>query len=177
MNSARHTRLIALLFFLGIAPSSMSIAEETPDSRTVLGQRNVKLADGAQALRDGDAEEGIRLTLLGLAAAQGRRERQAALGNLCAGYLLLRQFDEAIDYCDQALEESDRNWRVYNNRALIYLELKRFDDAEADIARGQELAPNAKSLKVVKGMLLDETNPVLPNIVIDDRREPADDES
>ena len=121
MNSARHTRLIALLFFLGIAPSSMSIAEETPDSRTVLGQRNAKLADGAQALRDGDAEEGIRLTLLGLAAAQGRRERQAALGNLCAGYLLLRQFDEAIDYCDQALEESDRNWRVYNNRSLVYL--------------------------------------------------------
>jgi tetratricopeptide (TPR) repeat protein len=177
MNSARHTRLIALLFFLGIAPSSMSIAEETSDSRTVLGQRNAKLADGAQALRDGDAEEGIRLTLLGLAAAQGRRERQAALGNLCAGYLLLRQFDEAIDYCDQALEESDRNWRVYNNRALVYLELKRFDDAKADIARGQELAPNAKSLKIVKGMLLDETNPVSPIIVIDDRREPADDES
>jgi len=173
MNIARTHRLIALLIF-GIASPSVSIADETPDSRTVLGPRNRQLADGAQALLDGDAEEGVRLTLLGLSAAQGRRERQAALGNLCAGYLLLEQLDEAVRYCDQALAENERNWRVHNNRALIYLKLKRFEEAEADIARGQELAPNARTLKVVKGMLLDETHPVSPNIVIDDRREPDD---
>ena len=66
---------------------------------------------------------------------------------------------------------------MYNNRALVYLKLERFEEAEADIVRGQELAPSARTLKVVKGMLLDETNPVSPNIVIDDRREPTDDES
>ena len=49
--------------------------------------------------------------------------------------------------------------------------------AEADVIRGQELSPNAKNLKIVKGMLLDETNPVSPNIVIDDRRGPVDDEN
>ncbi len=176
MNIARSQRLIALLI-LGITSPGMLIADETPDSRTVLGPRNAELADGAQALREGDGEEGVRLTHLGLAAALGRRERQAALGNLCAGYLLLDQFDEAIGYCDQALAENDRNWRVYNNRALVYLRLGRFEEAEADIVRGQELAPNARTLKVVKGMLLDETNPVSPNIIIDDRREPTDDES
>ncbi len=176
MNIAGYHRLIALLFF-GIASSSMSIAEQSSDSRTVLGPSNPRLADGAQALLEGDAEEGVRLTLLGLAVAHGRRERQAALGNLCAGYFLLEQFDDAIGYCDQALAENDRNWRVYNNRALVYLKLERFEEAEADIARGQELAPSARTLKVVKGMLLDETNPVSPNIIIDDRREPTDDES
>ncbi len=176
MNIARSHRLIALLIF-GITSPSMLIADETPDSRTVLGPRNPDLANGAQALLEGDAEEGVRLTRLGLAAALGRRERQAALGNLCAGYLLLDQFDEAIGYCDQALAENDRNWRVYNNRALVYLRLARFEEAEADIVRGQELAPNARTLKVAKGMLLDETDPVSPSIVIDDRREPADDES
>ncbi len=176
MNIARSHRLIALLI-LGITSPGMLIADETPDSRTVLGPRNPDLANGAQALLKGDAEEGVRLTRLGLAAAFGRRERQAALGNLCAGYLLLDQFDEAIGYCDQALAENDRNWRVYNNRALVYLRLGRFEEAEADIVRGQELAPNARTLKVAKGMLLDETDPVSPSIVIDDRREPADDES
>ena len=68
MNIAGYCRLIALLFF-GIASSSLSIAEESPDSRTVLGPRNPHLADGAQALLEGDAEKGVRLTLLGLAAA------------------------------------------------------------------------------------------------------------
>ncbi len=176
MNIARSQRLIALLIF-GITSPGMLIADETPDSRTVLGPRNAELADGAQALREGDGEEGVRLTLMGLAAAHGQRERQAALANLCAGYLLLDQIDEAIAYCDKALAENDRNWRAYNNRALAYVKLKRFEEAEADIARGQELAPNARSLKVVKGMFLDETQPVSPNIVIDDRRESADDES
>ncbi len=176
MSIARHGLQIALLF-VGIAASNSLLADESPDSRTVLGPSNADLADGAQALRDGDGEEGVRLTLKGLAAAHGPRERQAALANLCAGYLLLDQVDEAIAYCDKALAENDRNWRAYSNRALAYMKLKRFEEAEADIVRGQELAPNAKSLKVVKGMLLDETNPVSPNIVIDDRREPPDDES
>ena len=176
MSIARHGLQIALLF-IGIAAPNSLLADETADSRTVIGPTNANLADGAQALRNGDSEEGVRLTLKGLAAAHGTRERQAALANLCAGYLLLDQVDEAIAYCDKALAENDRNWRAYNNRALAYMKVKRFEEAEADIVRGQELAPNAKSLKVVKGMLLDETNPVSPSIVIDDRREPADDES
>ena len=56
MNIAGYRRLVALVF-LGIASSSMSIAEESPDSRTVIGPRNPHLADGAQALLEGDAEE------------------------------------------------------------------------------------------------------------------------
>ncbi len=174
MTITRHRRSIVLL--LGIVAVNFATADEMPDARTIIGPSNIKLADGAQALREGDGEEGVRLTLLGLASAQGQRERIVALANLCAGYLLLDQTEEALGYCDRALAENDRNWHVYNNRALVYLRLKRFEEAEDDIVRGQELAPNSKSLKVVKGMFLDETSPVLPNIIIDDRREPVDDE-
>ncbi len=35
---------------------------------------------------------------------------------------------------------------------------------------GQEINPNARTLKVVKGMFLDATHPVSPNIIIDDRK-------
>jgi len=175
MNIALHIRLLALL--LGsIVPTSALLADDEADSRTVIGPRNTALADGAQALMDGDVEKGVQLTLRGLVLAQGQRERQAALSNLCAGYLMLGQVDEALANCDKALADNNRNWRAYSNRALVYIELGRFDDAEADVIRGQELAPNAKNLKIVKGMLLDETDPVTPNIVIDDRRGPVDDE-
>jgi len=160
----------------GVVIATASLANETPDSRTVMGPRNPQLADGATALKAGKIEDGVRLTLLGLEKAQGQRERTAALANLCAGYLLLGQLDESLGYCDQAIAVNDRNWRAYNNRALVYMELDRYEDAEADIIRGQELAPSAKTLKVAKGMLLDETQPVSPNIIIDDRREPAEDE-
>ena len=141
----------------------------TSDSRTVLGSANPALTDGAVALRNGDGERGIELTLQGLAVAHGRRERQAALSNLCAGYILLEKELEAISYCDSALAENDRNWRAYSNRALAYLRLGRFDEAAANIERGQELAPHAHSLKVVKSMLLDVMQPVEPIITIDDR--------
>ena len=169
------SRLLTLVL-VGAFVASTSIADETSASKTVMGPRNPNLASGADALKGGDIEEGIRLTLMGLKSARGQREQTSALSNLCAGYMMLGQLDESLGYCDQAIAVNDRNWRAYNNRALVYLELNRFDEAEADVARGQELAPNAKTLKEVKGMLLDETHPVSPNIIIDDRRESADDE-
>ena len=153
-----------------------TLADLTPDSKTVIGPRNPNLANGADALREGDIDEGVRLTLLGLKSAHGRREKTAALSNLCAGFMLLGELEHSLGYCDRAIEVNNRNWHAYNNRALVYMELDRYEDAEADVIRGQELAPGAKSLKVVKGMLLDETHPVSPNIIIDDRRDPDEDE-
>lgn len=169
------SRLVALLIAC-VVIATTSLADQTPDSKTVLGPRNPHLADGATALKAGDIEDGVRLTLLGLEYAQGQRERSAALSNLCAGYMLLGNLDDSLDYCNRAVAENDRSWRAHNNRALVYMELERYEEAEADIIRGQELAPNAKNLKVAKGMLLDETQPVTPNIIIDDRREPTEDE-
>jgi len=176
MHSVKRIPLI-VLYLVGAATLNPVFAEVSAQAKTVIGPTNPDLAAGAEALRLGKAEQGVRLTRLGLAAAQGRRERQAALSNLCAGYVLLQQYDTALTYCDMALKENERNWRAYNNRALAYVKLKRFAEAEADIARGQELQPNAWSLKVVKGMLLDETQPVAPNIVIDDRQGPDGDET
>lgn len=141
------------------------------DARTVIGPDNVDLYDGAQALMAGDAEAGVRLTLSGLGMANTRKERLTAFGNLCAGYVLLDELDTALDYCNRALEISDRHWRSYSNRALIFVKKKRYSEAEADIRAGLELAPNSRQLKVVRSMLLDATDPVTPRIIIDDRRQ------
>ena len=168
------TRLIVLIV-AGLVMTT-TVADQTPDTKTVMGPRNVNLADGADALKKGDIDEGVRLTLLGLETAYGLREKTAALSNLCAGYMMLGEFERSLGYCNQAIEVTDRNWRAYNNRALVYMELDRFEEAEADVIRGQELAPTAHTLKEVKGMLLDETHPVSPNIIIDDRRDPDEDE-
>lgn len=165
-----------LLFMLS---SSIAVADRSPDaeSRTVIGPRNPNLTNGAEALLAGDVEEGVRLTEMGLRLAQGRRERRAGLENLCAGYVLLTQYDKALEICNLAVEENENSWRAYNNRALLFVRLQRFADAEADLAAGQELAPNSTKLKEVRGLLLDETQPVRPHIVIDDRRSTADDDA
>lgn len=159
-----------LLLLLLICAAAASASEE---SKTVLGPSNANLAKGAEALRTGDAEEGLRLTRLGLAVAANHRERVSGLSNLCAAHAMLQQWELALPYCDEALKLNDRNWRTYNNRALVFIKLKRYEEAEADILKGQELAPNSRTLKTVRAMLLDETDPVSPSIIIDDRRAPG----
>ena len=145
-------------------------ADVEADSKTVIGPRNLYLYDGANALMAGNPEEGVSLTLRGLEVAHGLREKKIAHANLCAGFLLLGQAETALVHCDWVLERDPNHWRSYNNRALVYLRLQRFDESEADIRKGQELNPRSEKLKEVKGMYLDEVQPVDEEITIDDRR-------
>ena len=148
----------------------IGIAGQAQESSTVLGPANVPLQDGADALRVGDAEEGVRLTHLGLSQASNARERQTAQSNLCAGYALLGRYQEGLSYCEAVIEVNDRHWRALSNRALIYIKLRRFDEADADLTAGEAISPNSKVLQAVRKMYRDATNPVAPSVVIDDRR-------
>jgi len=172
----RHKKYWHILPIVALLAASQ--AASTEQSKTVLGPKNINLYDGANALMAGDGEEGVRLTLLGLELAQGARERKVGHSNLCAGYLIIDQPDTALVHCNWVLERDPRHWRTYNNRALVYMRLERYEEAEEDIRRGQELRPDSKNLKIVKGMYLDETKPVTPRVEADDRRsapeEPGD---
>lgn len=168
----RTTRRLSCLVLLCL-PLAWS-ALHGQESKTVIGPGNIDLQDGAKLLMAGDAEEGVRRTLLGLDYASTPRERISGLSNLCAGYVLLKQYEEAVSWCDQALAIDDRYWRALANRALAYLQLKRLEEAEADIVLAEEIAPGARSVRLVRSMLLDVTDPVEPRVVIDDRRQEAD---
>ena len=113
------------------------------------------------ALRAGDAVEGVRLTERGLRSASNERDRLAGYSNLCAGLVILDRYEEALESCNTAIAINNRHWRSYNNRALAYLKLGRYSEAERDIQRGQELNPDARTLKVVKSMYLDAVDPVI----------------
>jgi tetratricopeptide (TPR) repeat protein len=140
-------------------------------NKTVIGPNNVALSDGAAALRAGEAKEGVRLTLLGLSQALGPRERKTAKSNLCAGYTLLQNYTTALEYCDEVLLDDDRYWAAYSNRALIYIKLRRFEEADQDHIKGEALRPNGKTLKAVRKMYLDAVHPVAPIVIIDDRQD------
>jgi tetratricopeptide (TPR) repeat protein len=155
----------ALIASILLAPASRS-----EENKVVIGPRNLDLHEGAQELMAGNAEDGVELTLRGLQTAQGKRETEAALSNLCAGYIMINELDTALNYCNQLISANEKHWRGRNNRALIYVMKKEYGKAEQDLLIGQEINPNASTLKVVKGMLLDATKPVTPNIIIDDRK-------
>lgn len=136
----------------------------------VIGSRNPDLYEGARALLAGRNEDGIRLTLEGLKAANGKKEEEVALSNLCAGYTNLGDFQSALKYCDILLQRNDQLWRVYNSKALIYIFTKQYDKVEEVLIKGESLNPGAHSLKIARALYLDATKPVRPEIEIDDRK-------
>jgi len=162
----KYLPLLAITLFAAVRV----YADDEADSKTVLGPSNVYLFDGANALKAGDAENGVALTLKGLELAQGLREEKIGHANLCAGFLLLGQAETALEHCNWVLEQDPYHWRTYNNRAIVYLRLGRFEESEADITKGQKLNPRSENLKEVKGMYLDEVEPVDEKITIDDQR-------
>ncbi len=161
---------VLALFAMTSLAAVQALADEKAESKTVIGPRNIYLYDGANALLARDADEGVALTLKGLALAHGQRETKIAHANLCAGFLMLGQAETALEHCNWVLDIDPYHWRSYNNRALVYLQLERYEESEADIIRGQELNPRSENLKEVKGLYLDEVEPVNEKITIDDRR-------
>lgn len=158
---------LKFLSLIGVLLASGVCADEP---RIVIGTRNTDLANGAAALLRGKHEEGIRLTLAGLAAANGAKEEEIALSNLCAGYTNLGSFQTALKYCDNLLHRNDKNWRAHNSKALIYIYTKQYEKAELSLVKAEALNPGARSLKIARGMFLDATKPVTPEIEVDDRQ-------
>ena len=175
MGSKFTIFLVALLVATTGWAQNASRIDRPQNPTTIIGPRNIPLHDGAQALMAGDNETGVALTLEGLELAHGRREEEAALSNLCAGYIKLGKYTDALRYCDILLARNDKNWRGYNNRAVVYIMTKQWDKAHEDLLKGEELNPGARTLKVARAMYMDAVHPVRPEIEIDDR-EPEDDE-
>ncbi len=143
-------RIVSLLIIAWLLPGL--VCAGSADSATVIGTSS-QLADGARALQFRDYELGVRLTLEGLRGNVARRERAAALSNLCAGYAGLERYDEAIEACNRALELNAIPWRVLNNRAIAYLGKGQIQAARSDVEAGLKLNPDSGRLRKVLTMV------------------------
>ena len=62
----------------------------------------------------------------------------AARTNLCIGYAATRQYDDAIKWCDAAVEIDRRAWITKNNRAVLYYLMGDFEASAAEFAKSRE---------------------------------------
>jgi tetratricopeptide (TPR) repeat protein len=174
---AIYLSMLTMILVLPVLAQAQTSERMETGTKTVIGVRNMPLKSGAEALLAGRYEEGVRLTHIGLKQAFGVREEEAALSNLCAGYLQLGKYDTALQYCEILLARNSEHWRAYNNRALIYMKTEQWDKAEADLIKGEELNAGAYTMKVARAMYMDAVHPVTPEIEIDDRDKEEENES
>ncbi len=147
---------IASCLVLGTASAQRSVpgvTQEQADSRTVIGVANEYLSAGAEAIRIGQYDEGIRLTKLGLERFASPRDKAAALSNLCAAHAAKNEPDAAIGYCNESLTINEENWRAYSNRAYALYLKREFDKADADLDIALSINPNAKQMPQIRGMM------------------------
>lgn len=139
---------VAVLILATTAAAAVAApAADRSTSTTVIGSINPELAQGATALQEGHADEGVRLTLDGLKWPANQHDRAAAHANLCAGYALLGRMDEALDHCNISIALDQTNWRAFNNRAAVYVAKGLYEQALHDVHTGLALAPDSAMLK------------------------------
>ena len=144
----------ALILSAALLPSMASAEPPAASANTVIGP-NVMLADGAEALMRGDWQRGVQLTQMGLTFAVSQQDRASALANLCAGFAGLKQFQRALEHCDQSIALVSDNWRTWQNRAAANLGLGKIEESLRDIQRGLQLNPDSdplqKTLAIARG--------------------------
>jgi len=141
----RRVALVLASLLAVIATAETSAADQA-QSATTIGPSNPALADGATALDAGRVEDGIRLTLDGLRAPADPADKAAGYSNLCAGYAMLKQWDEALVHCNTSLAMNKNNWRTFNNRAAVYVAKGQYELALADLRSGLDISPNSRTL-------------------------------
>jgi tetratricopeptide (TPR) repeat protein len=140
-----------------------------PESRSVLGQENQLLAEGATAMRAGRYEDGIRLTIRGLESeSTSITVRAGALANLCAAYAAKGDPDTAIGHCDASLAINTRNWRAYSNRAFAYWLKGMYAEAALDIEAASAIAPDARQVREIRGLINERR--LEPRVTMEDPR-------
>jgi len=150
----RPVSWLALFFALAAGPASAVDPLSASHSATVIGPSNPLLTQGSDALELGRYEEGVRLTLAGLDLPTTPHDQAAGHSNVCAGYAALKRWDEALDHCNRALELDRGNWRTFNNRAAVFVGMKKFDLAMTDVNAGLEIAPNSATLLKSKEIVI-----------------------
>jgi tetratricopeptide (TPR) repeat protein len=146
--------LSGLAICLMAGPGWAQSNAQPPDNRTVLGGGNELLSAGANAIRAGLYDEGIRLTTQGLERPGNRdHDRAAALSNLCAAYAAKGVPDTAIRLCTESLAIDNRNWRAYSNRSYAYWLKGMYAEATFDLDAAAAISPSARQVAQIRGMI------------------------
>ncbi len=113
-NTAQPSALIAAIVaaFLLTALPTVSIADDWELHTTS------DAVPGTREVESGKIAKAIRISEMHLSHASPAN-KVAVLTNLCIGYILSKNFDQAEAYCDLAVSRANEKTVSYNNRGVL----------------------------------------------------------
>ena len=113
-QAARRSTLVAVIAASLVVAALPSLSgAEVWELRTAY-----KEVPGTREIESGNAEKAIRISKVYLPRAK-RKLKVAVLTNLCVGHILIRDFDQAEQYCDQAVARPNERVVSHNNRGVL----------------------------------------------------------
>lgn len=86
---------------------------------------------GTREIESGKIDKAIQISKIQLPHVS-QQKKVAVLTNLCIGYILSRDFAQAEEYCDQAVERSNESSVSYNNRGVLKVQQGDLESAIQD---------------------------------------------
>ncbi len=139
----RITTLLSVAFLIAM-PSSW--ASGGMAKTTIWFDVPQELAQGGRMINEGKIEAGMDLTRKMLGESLGINGLAMAHTNLCAGYLYLGQYQEAMHECQLGLRLRPRQWQALNNRGGAYHGLGNYAAAISDFMRALMLKPDNEDI-------------------------------
>ena len=140
------TRFLSALIFLMVllAPGAQAYGET---ARTTLWfTLSSDIVEGARLIDKGDVAKGMALTRAALKQNLDLLSRATAKTNLCAGYLHLKLYRDAIKECGAVLKIRPSLWQALNNRGGANNGLGNYDAAIADYLKALKIRPRNESI-------------------------------
>ena len=131
-TTQRSTMLAAIATALVVAAVPSMSRADTWELRTVSQE-----VPGTREIEAGKPEKAIRISKVRLNVIP-ESLKVAVLTNLCIGHLLVKEFDQAEQYCDQAVSKPNQRTVTYNNRGVLRVMQGNYAAARRDFAIAAE---------------------------------------
>ena len=110
-NSNTLFTIIAAAFVIAAVPSKTYA--DGWELRTTMDE-----VPGTREIESGNIDKAIRISMVRLPQVS-QQQKVSVLTNLCIGYIIIKDFDEAENYCNQAVERPNAHSVSYNNRGVL----------------------------------------------------------
>ncbi|GHF13114.1 hypothetical protein GCM10017044_03870 [Kordiimonas sediminis] len=102
---------------------------------------------GNYLVQIGESEQARDLYYRALKSSLSFNQEARVYNSLCATYIMDEDWDDALENCNRAIKMVPNNWRFYNNRGNIYLEIGDVERAMEEYKRGLKLAPQSQTIQ------------------------------